>query len=238
MSETNPTPADHDSNGDGRDPCGRFGPGNQFGSGGNPFAAKVAALRMALLAAVTEDDVREIAEVLVAQAKDGDKAATKLLFAYTLGKPQPFVSPDRLTVDALRALDESAVPPEVVASIMRRLPAEFALGLSQLGLESAAASHGALLGDMLKQDGEADAADADAERARHQETAKERKRRRKELRRKMEGKPSTNGHDGANGHAKPRPSPSTNGGDGAGALDAFLRLLRERDLGSNGTDQP
>jgi hypothetical protein len=235
MSETNPTPANHDTDGDGRDRCGRFGPGNKFGSGGNPFAAKVAGLRMALLAAVTEDDIREIADVLVAQAKDGDKAATKLVFAYTLGKPQPFVSPDRLTVDALRALDESAVPPELVASILRRLPAEFALGLSELGLEAAAAGHGALLGDIVKQD----AAEEDAERARqYQAEAKERKRRRKELRRKMEQKPSTNGHDGVNGHAKPRPSPSTNGGDGAGALDAFLRLLRERDLGSDGADRP
>jgi hypothetical protein len=231
MSETNPTPANHDTDGDGRDACGRFGPGNKFGSGGNPYAAKVAALRMALLAAVTEDDVREIAEVLVAKAKDGDHAATKLLFQYTLGKPQPYVSPDRLTIDRLRDLDESAVPPEVVASILRRLPAEFALGLSELGLEAAASQHGRLLGDMIRRE------DEEAERARHPETAKERKRRRKELRRKMEQKPSANGHDGANGHAKPRPAPSTNGSDGAGALDAFLRVLRERGVGSDDADR-
>ena len=227
MSETNPTPPNADTNG--RDRSGRFGPGNTFGTGGNPYAAKVAALRAALLAAVTEDDISEIADVLLAQAKNGDKAATKLLFQYTLGKPQPFVSPDRLTVDALRALDESAVSPEVVASFLGRLPAEFALGLSQLGLEAAAASHGSLLGDMLK---------PDAEEGRRRESAKERKRRRKELRRKAEGKPSTNGHDGANGHATPRPSPSTNGSDGAGALEAFLRRLRQRGLGSDGTDRP
>jgi hypothetical protein len=233
MSETNSTPTNPDTS-DGRDRSGRFAPGNQFGSGGNPFAAKVAALRAALLAAVTADDIRAIADVLLAQAKNGDKAATKLLFQYTLGKPQPFVSPDRLAVDALRALDESAVSPEVVASFLGRLPAEFALGLSQLGLEAAAASHGSLLGDMLQQD----AADEGADPARrHPESAQERKRRRKELRRKVEGKPSTNGHDGANGRAQPRPSPSTNGSDGAGALDAFLRRLRERDLGSNGAGQ-
>ena len=235
MSETNPTPTNHNTNGDGRDRSGRFGSGNQFGSGGNPYAAKVAALRAALLAAVTEDDISEIADVLLAQAKNGDKAATKLLFQYTLGKPQPFVSPDRLTVDALRALDESAVSPEVVASFLGRLPAEFALGLSQLGLEAAASSHGSLLGDMLQPD----AADEGAEEARRRpESAKERKRRRKELRRKAEGKPSTNGSDGGNGHARPRPSPSTNGSDGAGALDAFLRRLRDRGRGADGTDRP
>jgi hypothetical protein len=231
MSQTNP------ETNDGRDRSGRFGPGNTFGTGGNPFAAKVAALRAALLAAVTADDIRAIADVLLAQAKGGDKAATKLLFQYTLGKPQPFVSPDRLAVDALRALDESAVSPEVVASFLGRLPAEFALGLSQLGLEAAAASHGSLLGDMLQQDAPADAADADPAR-RRPESAQERKRRRKELRRKLEQKPSTNGHDGANGHAQPRPSPSTNGSDGAGALDAFLRRLRQRDLGPDGADRP
>ena len=73
-------------NGSGRDQHGRFAKGNAGGPG-NPYAAKVARLRAALLAAVTEDDVREIVERLVRLAKEGDTVAVRELFLRTLGRP-------------------------------------------------------------------------------------------------------------------------------------------------------
>jgi len=42
-------------------------------------------LRTALFEAVTEDDIREIAEGLVKRAKEGDLQATRMLFSYVLG---------------------------------------------------------------------------------------------------------------------------------------------------------
>jgi hypothetical protein len=214
MSATNPTPASHNTNDgrDGRDGRGRFAAGNTCG-GGNPFARQVAGLRAALLETVTEQDIQEIAYVLLLNAKAGDLPSVKLLFQYTLGKPQPFVNPDRLAVDEMQALRDSAVPPEVVGELARRLPVEFALGLAHLGLEAAAANHGALLGDMLRQrepaDGTAAEVDEQAARARRRQEAKERKRRRKEARRKMRNRPSTDGGNGKPRPAKPRPAPST-----------------------------
>jgi hypothetical protein len=211
MSATNPTPTTPDT--EGRDERGRFAEGNTFG--GNPFARKVASLRAALLEAVTEQDVREIGYVLLLKAQGGDLASTKLLFQYVLGKPQPFVSPDRLAIDALRALEESAVPPEKVAEITRKLPVEFALELARLGLEGATARNATMLGDMIRASEAADepAAEEDepARRARWRAEAKERKRRRKEARRKMKmrKRPSTNGGDGKPRPAKARPAPST-----------------------------
>ena len=77
---------DTSPNGLGRDQCGRFAKGNPGGPG-NPYTAKIARLRSALLSAVTEDDVRQIVERLVRLAKDGDTVAIRELFLRTLGRP-------------------------------------------------------------------------------------------------------------------------------------------------------
>src|SRR4051812_1322658 len=75
-----------------RDSRGRFAKGN-LGGPGNPFTRRVAALRSVLIEAVSDDDLRQVAGVLLEQAKAGDLAAVKLLLQYTLGKPAPAVDP-------------------------------------------------------------------------------------------------------------------------------------------------
>ncbi|WP_373650575.1 hypothetical protein [Schlesneria sp. DSM 10557] len=71
----------------GRDPnSGRFGIGNKF-SRGNPFAGKVSKLRSALLSAISEDDMTEIVQSLVASAKSGNLNAAKLILTYVATKP-------------------------------------------------------------------------------------------------------------------------------------------------------
>ena len=70
------TPSPNGSNG--RTENGRFTVGNTGGPG-NPHATKVGKLRSALLNAVTESDIQEIVTKLVALAKAGDLAATKIL---------------------------------------------------------------------------------------------------------------------------------------------------------------
>jgi hypothetical protein len=78
-----------------RDSHGRFAKGNGGGPG-NPFARQVAALRSALVAAVTPEDIGAVAQELLRQAKEGNLAAAKLLLSYTLGKPAATVDPDTL----------------------------------------------------------------------------------------------------------------------------------------------
>lgn len=82
----------------GRDPTGRFAPGNRCAPGGYPAGRKVAELRAALLESVSDDDMREIAARLVTMAKGGDIRAIAEVFQRTLGKP--------VESDLLARLDE------------------------------------------------------------------------------------------------------------------------------------
>ena len=113
----------------GRDSDGRFGPVN-------PFAQQVAALRAALVESVTPDDIRAIAARLVQDSRAGDNTATKLLFQYVIGKPQPATDPDKLDVDEFRGLQEAAVPPEVFAAMLRCVPLALLLQLWPLLIEA------------------------------------------------------------------------------------------------------
>ena len=54
----------------GRDTKGRFGPGNRCATG-NPFTKKIGQLRAALIRAVSEGDIEAIVRKLVEQAKAG-----------------------------------------------------------------------------------------------------------------------------------------------------------------------
>lgn len=74
------------SPGTGRDGRGRFAPGNPGGPG-NPHASQVGALRAALLAAVTPEDLTAIVGKLVELAKGGDVRAIREVLDRTLGRP-------------------------------------------------------------------------------------------------------------------------------------------------------
>lgn len=69
----------------GRTPRGRFAKGNPGGPG-NPYARRTAALRSALLDAVTEADIRAIAKALVKRARDGEVPAVRELLDRLLGR--------------------------------------------------------------------------------------------------------------------------------------------------------
>ena len=105
-----PTP-DSTTPGNGRDPKGRFTRGNRCGHG-NPFARRVAALRTLLLHKVRDDDLDQIADLLVGKAKAGDLVAVKLLFSYVLGRPAEQPDPDRLDVDEWDLLREQVKEPD------------------------------------------------------------------------------------------------------------------------------
>ena len=101
---------------------GQFARGNKGGPG-NPFARQVAELRKVFLDAITPDDMRALMRALIERAKNGDVAAAKLVFQYTLGKPAPAVEPDRLELDEHRLRAESAVPRQVWEPMLLNLQA-------------------------------------------------------------------------------------------------------------------
>ncbi len=100
-----PSPTASNGFGD-RDATGRFRPGNKAAAG-NPFARKVAALRTALLDAVTPDDVHALAAGLL--------GAAKVLLAYCVGRPAEPPNPDRLELDSLILARLTALEREIHA---------------------------------------------------------------------------------------------------------------------------
>src|SRR5579883_1833328 len=110
-----------------RDAKGRFARGNTGGPG-NPFARQTAKLRQAALEAVTEEDIRAAMRVLKEKALQGDVAALKLLFAYTIGKPQPAVDPDTLDLEELQLImQKHSTPADVVERVVGCTPVELLL---------------------------------------------------------------------------------------------------------------
>jgi len=79
----------------GRDPKGRFQPGNRCGRG-SPLAGQVAKLRAALLKGVTAADMRDVIAALLVKAKAGDVAAVRVVLSYTIGEPVAFDFVERL----------------------------------------------------------------------------------------------------------------------------------------------
>jgi hypothetical protein len=111
-----------------RDQRGRFAAGNRGGPG-NPFARQTAALRQALVNAVSEKDIADIAAVLLDKARQGDVAACKLVFAYTLGKPAAAVDPDTLDQQEIKTLANNHVNYDDIMRIAKLLPVGLVLEL-------------------------------------------------------------------------------------------------------------
>jgi len=228
-----PTSTPHTS-ANGHDTNGRFGKGNEFGAN-IPYARHVASLRTALAESVTPDDVRAIAARLVESSRNGDNTATKLLFQYVLGKPQPAVDPDRLAIEAFRTLQQSAVPPELVAHLAGGVPLPLVLELVPLLLAAKAGELGSYI------QGECERMDAKERRReeRRQARAERQLQPREGTPERDEGAaaPSSNGDDGSPDAPERVDRPLTNGSDGGGVLDAFLNWLRRGRVGSDGDPQ-
>jgi hypothetical protein len=100
---------------------GRFAPGNPGGPG-NPHAKQVNQLRAALYAAVTPDDIRQIATVLLTRAKDGDVRAIKELFDRLIGRAVQSIHLDGAADLLLSAvLDVLADHPDLKARLVANL---------------------------------------------------------------------------------------------------------------------
>ncbi len=130
-----------------RDNHGRFDKGNAGGPG-NPFARQVAALRVALLSAVTARDVAAVAQELLRQAKEGNLAAAKLLLSYTLGKPAAApVDPDTLDLHEFGLYQRLPDAGPVMVAAGRRVGLPFALEYLRTALPGFSAAQQRMLTD-------------------------------------------------------------------------------------------
>jgi hypothetical protein len=234
----------------GRESDGRFAKGNKFGPG-NPFARKVAAFRAALMEAVTEQDIKDIAAKLRDDAKAGDKAAVKLLFQYVIGKPQPAVDPDSLDVQEMRGYMAAAFPPEVLEEMQRGLPLSMLLKMWPFFLFAKEQTNAERAGQQ--------AAKHDEKQCRRAERAQRRQRRQQAQQAQpksppvapspeddngqasaatTEAPPSTDGDHASNGFAHGHHAPSVNGDIGDHTLKMILNWLRRQRGSSNGEAQP
>jgi hypothetical protein len=136
MSDTfHPSPSSNGTNGagNGRDPHGRFTQANPGGPG-NPFGRKVAALRTALIASVTEQDVQNVMAAMSAQAVKGNVAAARLYLAYSAGKPAEAVNPDRVDIEEWQLAQESVARPDEVKHTFENVPIEVVTDLARAAL--------------------------------------------------------------------------------------------------------
>jgi hypothetical protein len=68
----------------GRDSKGRFAPGNKLSPKVSEIKSRYISLRNASLRAIGEQDIEEIVQNMVRLAKNGDMAATRLLFQFVI----------------------------------------------------------------------------------------------------------------------------------------------------------
>jgi hypothetical protein len=198
---------------DGRAGNGQFGKGNPGGPG-NPFARQTAILRQSIREVATAEEMKAVAAMLVAKAKDGNLAAAKLLLEHAIGKPAPCGDPDRLDIEELKLFKESIVDVQTGDQVLRGMPAGHYLLVARAVVPTIAGLGLAKLGKGI--------AAADARAARHEHRQEERRKtkedRREERQQSDATAPSPKGENGPdqpianrdNGSAQPAP----NGGDG------------------------
>jgi hypothetical protein len=83
-------------------------------------------MRQVMLECVGEDDLREIIAEVVAQAKEGDLGAAKLVLSYVVGKPTATVDPDRVDVEEFRLLQEETCSGDQFSNVLNGVPAGLA----------------------------------------------------------------------------------------------------------------
>jgi hypothetical protein len=133
----------------GRDARGRFTRGNAGGPG-NPFARRTAALRRAFCEAVSEEDMRQMVEVIKLKALGGDLAACKLLLGYCVGRPGPVVEPDTLDVEEFKQYERELGLFEKVPQVIGEFTPDILCEVVRTARPEIVAAKGRQLGDILR----------------------------------------------------------------------------------------
>jgi hypothetical protein len=100
---------DTDGHSKSQDQCGHSAKDDRSGPG-SPFGRQVAALRSALLASVTAQDIQDVMAALLVQAKKGNVAAARLFLAYTIGKPADGRDRERSDIEEESLPQQPAAP--------------------------------------------------------------------------------------------------------------------------------
>jgi hypothetical protein len=111
-----------------RNTNGTFAKGNPGGPG-NPFGRRVAALRSKLLSCITDEDMTVATAQLIKLVRDGDLAALKLFYQYSVGKPAATVDPDRVDIDEANLLESARQGVDLAKNLIRTPPLETMLGI-------------------------------------------------------------------------------------------------------------
>ena len=135
--------------GGGRAEDGKFAKG-YLGGPGNPFARQTAALRKALISAVTDDDIQAIAVKLLEQAREGDVASAKLLLSYTIGKPDTAVNPDTLDLHEWSLVKQAPVDLEQLKAAMSGLPVDTVCTLLRYVMPCVSANASGVLSEAIQ----------------------------------------------------------------------------------------
>jgi hypothetical protein len=90
-----------------RDLFGRFMAGNPGGPG-NPYNRQTALFKKAIQSATTPEEAKALARKIYDMAMEGNLAAAKVYFTYTVGKPDNPIDPDRMDVHEIEIYRDTA----------------------------------------------------------------------------------------------------------------------------------
>jgi hypothetical protein len=133
----------------GRDSAGRFVKGN-LGGPGNPYARHTAALRQALAACVSADEIHALGRKLYLLALDGDLAAAKLLLSYVVGKPAPPPDPDTLDAHEWSVFKGLPVAKKDVQAVLNGVQAGLACKLASIAVPALEMVQGQEFADLAR----------------------------------------------------------------------------------------
>ncbi len=104
-----------------------------------------------MLDAVTAEDLQAIVRQLIQQAREGDISAARLVFSYTLGKPDKAVDPDTLDQQEWQQYRQNAVPDQELLTLLGLLQAPLACSILQAALPHLQQQMAQTLAQQLKQ---------------------------------------------------------------------------------------
>ena len=87
-----------------------------------------------MLDAVTAEDLQTIVRRLIQQAREGDVPAARLVFSYTVGKPDKAVDPDSLDQQEWQQFRQNAVPNQELLLLLQLLQAPLACSILRAAL--------------------------------------------------------------------------------------------------------
>jgi hypothetical protein len=101
---------------------------------------------------VTEKDIQELARQLLEQAKIGDLAAVKILFAYAIGRPTDAVDPDSLDVKEWQHFRQSPVGIAEMEAVFAGMPPDMASAIVGAAWPGMARQVARWMAERLKED--------------------------------------------------------------------------------------